>query len=84
MEASGELLGQPDDDALRATQEAEPVAVLVLRDLADEFGTVAARRATTSSMSSTANMVRRMPSVSAGASSGSALTAGGVWNLGFR
>jgi hypothetical protein len=37
-----ELLGQSDDDALRATQEAEPVDVLVLRDLADEFGTVAA------------------------------------------
>jgi hypothetical protein len=36
------LLGQSDDDALRATQEAEPVDVLVLRDLADEFGTVAA------------------------------------------
>ena len=37
-----ELLGQSDDDALRATQEAEPVDVLVLRDLADEFSTVAA------------------------------------------
>src|SRR5919202_2414461 len=37
------LLGQSDDDALRATQEAEPVAVLVLRDLADAFGTVAAQ-----------------------------------------
>ena len=35
------LLGQSDDDAFRATQEAEPVDVLVLRDLADEFGTVA-------------------------------------------
>src|SRR5215207_8180662 len=43
MEASAELLGQPDDDALWATQEAEPVAVLVLRDLADEFGTMAAQ-----------------------------------------
>src|SRR5256714_15474453 len=42
-QASAELLGQSDDDALRATQEAEPVAVLVLRDLADEFGTVAAQ-----------------------------------------
>src|SRR5437016_4942517 len=39
------------------------------------------RRATTSSMSSTANMMRRMPSVFAGALSGSALTAGGVWNF---
>src|ERR1051325_3047874 len=41
--ASPELLGRSDDDALRATQEAEPVDVLVLRDLADEFGTVAAQ-----------------------------------------
>jgi hypothetical protein len=32
-------------------------------------------------MSSTANMMRRMPSVFAGALSGSALTAGGVWNF---
>ena len=40
---SAELLGQSDDDALRATQEAEPVAVLVLRDLADELGTVVAQ-----------------------------------------
>jgi hypothetical protein len=45
MEVSTELLGQSDDDALRATQEAEPVNVLVLRDLADEFGTVAAQGA---------------------------------------
>src|SRR5438067_12621374 len=43
MEVSAELLGQSDDDAHRATQEAEPVDVLVLRDLADEFGTVAAQ-----------------------------------------
>src|SRR5438067_11120631 len=41
--ASAKLLGQSDDDPLRATQEAEPVDVLVLRDLADEFGTVPAQ-----------------------------------------
>jgi len=41
--ASAELLGQSDDDALRPTQEAEPVDVLVLRDLADELGTVVAQ-----------------------------------------
>ena len=41
-EVSAELLGQSDDDALRATQEAEPVDVLVLRDLADELATVTA------------------------------------------
>src|SRR3954469_23620653 len=40
---SAELLGHSDDDALRATQEAEPVEVLVLRDLADELRTVAAQ-----------------------------------------
>jgi hypothetical protein len=39
---------------------------------------VAAQRATTSSTSSTMNMMRRMPSAFAGALSGSALTAGGV------
>src|SRR3954447_22866970 len=38
-----DLLGQSDDDALGAAQEAEPVALLVLRDLADEFATVAAQ-----------------------------------------
>src|ERR671918_3247188 len=40
---SAELLGQPDDDAFGATHEAEPVDVFVLRDLAHEFGTVAAQ-----------------------------------------
>src|SRR5204863_8046967 len=39
------------------------------------------RRATTSSTSSTVNMMRRMPSVFAGALSGSVLTAVGVWNF---
>src|SRR5204862_4444398 len=43
MEVSAEPLGQSDDDALRATQEADAVDVLILRDLADEFGTVAAQ-----------------------------------------
>src|SRR4051794_12621637 len=43
MEGSAELLGQSDDDALGATHEADPVDVLVLRDLAEELGTVAAQ-----------------------------------------
>src|ERR1700704_5808139 len=43
MEVSAQLLGQSDDDALRATQEADPVDVLVLRDLVEEFGAVAAQ-----------------------------------------
>src|SRR3954447_25413613 len=38
-----DLLGQSDDDALGAAQEAQPVDLLVLRDLADELGTVAAQ-----------------------------------------
>src|SRR4051812_28486807 len=42
-ERSAELLGESDDDALGAAQEAEPVDLLVLRDLADELGTVAAQ-----------------------------------------
>src|SRR5918996_195424 len=39
------------------------------------------RRANTESMSSTANMMRRMPSVFAGAFVGSALIAVGLWNF---
>src|SRR5919204_3722704 len=41
----------------------------------------ARRRARTSSMSSTANMMLRMPSVFAGAFFGSALAALGLWNF---
>ena len=36
--ASAELLGQRDDDALGAADVAEPIAVLVLLQLADQFG----------------------------------------------
>src|SRR5215218_4480289 len=43
MEVSSELLGQADDDAFRATQEAQPVDVLVLRDLVDELATMVAQ-----------------------------------------
>src|SRR5215510_438210 len=39
------------------------------------------KRARTSSMSSTANMIRRMPNVFTGAFFGSTLTAAGAWNL---
>src|SRR5690606_12851679 len=38
---STELLGQADDDVLGAADVAEPVGLLVLRDLADEFGAAA-------------------------------------------
>jgi hypothetical protein len=50
---SAELLGQPDDDAFRATRGAEPVAVLVLRDLADELATAATQAGNDVVMSST-------------------------------
>jgi hypothetical protein len=43
MNASEEFLGQRDDDARRASHVAEPVLVLVLSHLADEFGTVGAQ-----------------------------------------
>ncbi|GGM87142.1 hypothetical protein GCM10007977_106360 [Dactylosporangium sucinum] len=39
---SAELLGQGDDDPLGATDVAEPIAVLVLDQLADELGAVGA------------------------------------------
>ena len=56
--------------------------VLVLGDLADDFATVAAQAGNdVVDVVLTANMIRRMPSVFAGALSGSALTAGGVWNF---
>ena len=40
LNASAELLGQLDDDALGAADVAQPVAVLVLHQLAHEFGIV--------------------------------------------
>jgi hypothetical protein len=40
---SAEPLGQCDDDALGAADVTEPIAVLVLRQLADEFGAVSAQ-----------------------------------------
>src|ERR1019366_1373208 len=38
LNASAELLGQRDDDDLRAADVTEPIAVLALRQLANEFG----------------------------------------------
>ena len=43
VNASEEFLGQRDDDARRASHVAEPVLVLVLDHLADEFGAVGAQ-----------------------------------------
>ncbi len=42
MRASGQFLGQRDDDARRASHVAEPVLVLVLGHLADKFGAMGA------------------------------------------
>jgi hypothetical protein len=39
-ESSADLLGERDEDALRATDITEPIAVLVLHKLANQFGTV--------------------------------------------
>ena len=47
---------QLDDDSLRAADVAEPVAVLIAHQLADELGATSWREATTASMSSTANV----------------------------
>jgi hypothetical protein len=71
------LLRQRDDDALGAADVAEQVFDFVLHHLADELEPGACRRARTSWMSSTANMMRRMPSVFTGAF-GSAVVAGGA------
>jgi hypothetical protein len=38
LNASAELLGQRNDDALGAADVAEPIAVLVLLQLANQFG----------------------------------------------
>ena len=57
---SAERLGQCDDDALGAPDVTEPIAVLVLLQLAREFCTVGVQARTTSPMSSTANMMRGM------------------------
>jgi hypothetical protein len=40
---SADLFGQSDDDALGAADVAEPIDVLVLLQLADEFGAVGAQ-----------------------------------------
>src|SRR3712207_157741 len=41
--ALAELLGKPDNDALRAADVAEPIRVLVLHHFAEQFGAVGAR-----------------------------------------
>jgi hypothetical protein len=66
-EPSADLLRQLDDDPLRAADVAEPIAVFVALQLADEFSAAARRPATTASMSSTAHATWRIPGVFAGA-----------------
>ena len=53
---SADLLGQPDEDALGASDVAEPIYVFVLDHFVDELRAVSRSRARVSSRSSTANM----------------------------
>ena len=76
-----ELLAQSDDDALGTADVGEPIRVFVLHHFADQFGAVGKQARDDSSMSSTANMMRRIPSSFTGAFSGPVLIASGVWNL---
>jgi hypothetical protein len=54
-----DLLGQPDENALRASDVAEPVRLFVLNYFVNELGAVVAVPANVLSRSSTANMTRR-------------------------
>ena len=54
-----DLLGQPDEDALSASDVTEPILILVLRQFTNRLGSVRAEPGSVSSMSSTANMMRR-------------------------
>ncbi len=75
-----ELLGKRDNDALRpADVGSRYVSSYCISPMSS--APWARKRATTASMSSTANMTRRMPSVFTGASTGPNLIALGVWNL---
>ena len=70
-----EGLGQGDDDALGAADVTEPTAVIILLDVANEFGALGIKAdLDVVLVSSTANMMRRMPSVFGGAIGGAALT----------
>jgi hypothetical protein len=75
--ASAKLLGQLDDDAFGAADVAEPIAVLVLLQLANEFGAVGVQAG-----EDVLDVFdgERMPGVFAGAFV-SALAAVGVWNF---
>jgi hypothetical protein len=61
-----ELFGQCDHNALGAAEVTESVHVLVLRNFANKFGPVLLQASNDVSMSVTANMMRRMPSVFTG------------------
>jgi hypothetical protein len=60
-EHSADLLRQLDDDPLRAADVAEQIHVFVALHLANELRAVGSQRATTASISSTANVTCRMP-----------------------
>ena len=54
-----DLLGQPDEDPLTASDVTEPILILVLRQFTDQLGSVRAEPGERMSRSSTANMTRR-------------------------
>ena len=62
LRLSRSVHGQRDDNALWSADIAEAVEVLVVRDFANQLRAVAFNRSTTSSICSTANMMRRIPS----------------------
>ena len=78
---SAELLGQRDDDPFGAADVAEPELSWYCATSPTSSAPRACRPATAASMSSTANMMLRKPSVFPSAFFGSALTAVGVWNF---
>jgi len=64
---SVDLLGQLDDDPLRAADVAEPIAVFVALHLANELRAAGSQASDDMSTSSTANATWRMPGVFASA-----------------
>src|SRR5918993_1110278 len=79
--ALAELLGKPDNDALRSADVGQPVRVLVLH-FANELGPVGAHARNDSvDVINGEHNARRRPLVFIGAFTGPNLIAVGVWNL---
>ena len=62
-----ELLGESDQESFGAADVAEPIRVFVLDHFADKLRAALAESARVSSISSTANMIRRYPRAFTGA-----------------